>query len=493
MQAPQSSVGKLLLELVHALTPSDCLDRPVTAVELVGFVRPTYVEPPPCTLTTALPMRTIAGLVLKLMSLTEQCLYRLNNDDQLDEGVLSIEEVDELASDLRTAVSLSKYPIHEEFEFKPNQRTSVGGMIFILETRFNLFCHMREWESVALADQLHLSAFPTLARQLTAPAAGAPLLYMTLSEVWCMSKQLTDRWLDFNRDDRTITDVEELLSLIETIFARISLLVNTPFERDTLDVSEYVQPIETAAEVREGEPQVIINAEFIWDFSIVYHALFQDLLVFSTLMARVPCSPPPQHTAVLDRYRPHIHDWLLKTMVSARGDDLVQKFEDFYRNLVERKGDIGQMIRVGRLERINFDKYHHFDEMLGHSDPVIVDAAYKFAVSYVLEQQCGGLPWSDYVAFERIEPQLLWDKQWADGMPRIVRLPLLNNYGLLGRGHDVAVFDHPLDAWIVWLYAVRDRCGGKVKHPESGLWITFEKILHTFEVIEQTKQALESE
>ena len=116
-----------------------------------------------------------------------------------------------------------------------------------------------------------------------------------------------------------------------------------------------------------------------------------------------------------------------------------------------------------------------------------MDGAYKFAIHYILEQQCNALPWSDYVCTERVEPRKLWS-DWADVMPRIVRVPILNNYCLF-LADQWFLFDNALDAWIIWLYEVRDRCAAKVKHPETGLWVSFASLLHSFDIVELVTKA----
>ena len=474
---PRSKVGRATLALVNALTPTECLAGGSRAPPPAA---PSFVPPPPCTLGTALPMHRLAKLVVTLMIDTEQCLYRTNNDDPLDEDVLNVDELDDLTGDLRTAIALTALPIHEEFEYKPNHRTSLGSMIFVLETRLQLFGRYREWEAIPLASHATLASYPQLVPHLG--PCEAPFLYTSLSQLWGLCKHLTDRWNDWNRDDASRVEVGALVDVIHHLFDRIALLANTPYERDTLDVSEYVQPVEVAE-----NPRVILNAEFMWDFALVFHHLFQEILVLQSLIGGEDTEPTPRHTALLARYRPHIHDWLRSTLDAAQGDDLVAKFEAFYHE-VEQAVDVGRPIRIGRLQRLDFDQYKQIDELFEHSDPVIVDAAYKFALHYVLEQQCSSLPWTDFVCFERIEPRRLWSK-WAATVPKIVRVPILNVYALL-YADATTLFDHPLDAWIAWLYTVRDECQGKVRHPESGLWVSFGKLLRTFEIIVETKAAI---
>ena len=473
--SPTSSVGRATLALVRELTPSKCqAGQPEASV----VEPPPFVPPPPCTLSTALPMHRIARLVVAIMAATEQCLYRTNNDDALDEAVLNVDEIEELAGDLRTAIALTEYPVHEEFEYKPNSRTSLGTMLFVIETRLHLFCRFREWEATPLEDHATLASYPSLALHLG--PCDTPFLFASLSQLWTLCKNLTDRWNDWNRDDASRVDVAALAAVIHHLFARVTLLTNTPYERDTLDVSEYVQPVEVS-----DNPRVILNPSFMWDFALVFHSIFQEVLVFQSVMGGADTDPTPTQGALLARYRPHVKAWLHATLAAAQGDDLVSKFEEFYHS-VEQAVDVGLPIRVGRLQRLDFDQYKEIEALFSHPDPVIVDSAYKFAIHYVLEQHCNALPWLGYVCHERIRPSTLWTK-WTAGFPRILRVPLLNSYAVVVDSEEQTVFEHPLDAWIVWLYAVRDNCQGKIRHPESGLWVSFAKLLRTFEIIVETK------
>ena len=478
MASPRSQVGRVALELINELTPKQCL---VDAVVDSDDEAPTFVAPPACTLSTAAPMYRVAKHVVQLMALTEQCLYRTTHDEPIDEEVLDLEEVEDLVSHLRTAVALTEHPIHEEFEYKPNHRTSLGSMLFVLETRLHLFCHAREWEATPFEDHASLADYPRVAAQVD--ACETPFLFLSLSQLWTLCKNLTDRWYDWNRDDASRVDVGALADVVHHAFARTALLVNTAYERDTLDVSEYVQPIEV------GEnPHVVLNHEFVWDFGLVFHALFRELMVFQNVMERAATEPSAAQRTLLARYRPHVHDWLMDTMASAVGDALVAKFEDFYQT-VEKAVDVGLSIRNNHLQRLDFDRYKRLEELFEHSDPVIVDAAYKFALHYVLQQQCQSLPWLGYVCHERTTPRVLWT-EWTKDFPRILRVPLVNTYCLVVDDATQTIFEHPLDAWIVWLYHLRDHCNARIRHPETGLWVSFEKLLRKFEIIVETKAAM---
>ena len=470
---PTSSVGRATLALVGLLTPKQCL---AGRRESSAPTAPTFAPPPTCTLATALPMHRIMRLVVELMSATERCLYRTNNDDPLDEAVVNVDEIDELAVDLREAIALTDCPIHEEFEYKPNHRTSVGTMLFVIETRLHLFCRFREWEATPHEDHATLASYP----RVTIGPCDTPFLFASLSQLWTLCKNLTDRWNDWNRDEASRVDVAALVNVIHHLFARVTLLANHPYQRDTLDVSEYVQPVQVAE-----DPIVALNPEFMWDFALVFHDLFKEVVVFQRVMRGPDPDPTPHETALLARYRPHVKAWLHATLAAAQGDDLVAKFEDFYHE-VEQAVDVGRPIRVGRLQRLDFDQYQSIEELFSHADPVIVDSAYKFAIHYVLEQHCNALPWLGYVCHERIEPRLLWTK-WTSGFPRILRVPLINAYAVVVDSENQTVFEDPLDAWIVWLYSVRDNCQCKIRHPVTGLWVSFAKLLRTLEIIVETK------